>query len=359
MKLWLKLAIGAALLGPPLGLAASASGLIPIAASSGHWAITAWFLKFSMRRSVATHSIPISAPDDLDDPGLILRGAGHYETACRMCHGAPGSRRMPPVPHAMTPHPPVLTGPVLEMDDEELFYVVKHGVKFTGMPGWPSQQRDDEVWSMVAFLRTYPGLEEAEYASLVHGDEPSPPDVPEIVRDTCARCHGADGQGRIEGAFPRLAGQREAYLRLSLRAYADGERHSGIMEPIAASMTDAQIEAAAVWFSSQPSMRSGVGQPSPRGEVIATEVMPARNIPSCADCHGPGDTPPRHEAYPILAGQDEAYLRQQLELFESGRRGGTRFSQIMQTAVAHDLRHDEVNAVAAYYAGLASSLASR
>src|SRR5688572_19158225 len=40
-----------------------ASGIMPIKASSGHWAITAWFLNFAMRRSVVTHSFGVKAPN--------------------------------------------------------------------------------------------------------------------------------------------------------------------------------------------------------------------------------------------------------------------------------------------------------
>ena len=44
------------------GLLLSASGIVSIKASSGHWRITKWFLNFSMSRSVETHSMGIEAP---------------------------------------------------------------------------------------------------------------------------------------------------------------------------------------------------------------------------------------------------------------------------------------------------------
>jgi hypothetical protein len=56
---------------------------------------------------------------------------------------------------------------------EQLFSIVKHGIKFTGMPAWPVQQRDDEVWAMVAFLRRLPDLDAAGYRRLAYGE----PDV--------------------------------------------------------------------------------------------------------------------------------------------------------------------------------------
>ena len=67
----------------------------------------------------------------------------------------------------MTPHPPDLTSTIPGYEPEELFYVVKHGVKFTGMPAWPALQRDDEVWAMVAFLQILPRLNRAAYRELI------------------------------------------------------------------------------------------------------------------------------------------------------------------------------------------------
>ncbi len=86
------------------GLAAGlvvVSGIVPLGASDGHWAVTTWLLDFTKRRSVATHSLGI-APPPLDDPAMVLKGAGHYDLGCRPCHGTPG-RPLPAVPARMHP----------------------------------------------------------------------------------------------------------------------------------------------------------------------------------------------------------------------------------------------------------------
>ena len=108
------------------------SGVVPIYASSGHWRITAAFLDFAKTRSVSTHAWGIEAPP-LDDEALVLRGAGQYESSCLPCHGGP-ARGLPPVMAAMTPSPPALTDRLTKWAPEELFSIVKHGIKFTGMP---------------------------------------------------------------------------------------------------------------------------------------------------------------------------------------------------------------------------------
>ena len=78
-------------------LAVTSAGLVSIAASSGHWPVTSWFLHYSMRRAVSTQSLGTEEPDDLTDPALVLKGAGHYHTGCLACHGGPGRRILRPV----------------------------------------------------------------------------------------------------------------------------------------------------------------------------------------------------------------------------------------------------------------------
>ena len=153
-KHWVFKAIAFAVVAALGGFLFAASGIMPIKASSGHWPITAWLLNFTMRRSVITHSLGMNAPK-LDDAALVAKGATHYEFGCRPCHGGPHLPQ-PVIAGHMTPHPPHLPPEIPKWQPEELFYIVKHGVKFTGMPAWPAQQRDDEVWAVVAFLLKIP-----------------------------------------------------------------------------------------------------------------------------------------------------------------------------------------------------------
>ena len=366
LKRWLKEV--AAILGVMAvgGFLVAASGIIPITASSGHWAITRWFLSFSMHRSVATHTLGMDAPP-LDDPALVIKGAGHYETGCRPCHGSPALRQ-PRIAAEMTAEPPYLPSEIPKWEDEELFYIVEHGVKFTGMPAWPAREREDEIWAMVAFLRELPGMSAEEYRRLAEGDTPgsgeptpihsllSPQEVPPAVTLSCARCHGVGGHGRGAGAFPRLAGQKPAYLLASLQAYAQGERHSGIMQPVAAGLDDEAIRELARYYSRQdvpaPARTAGWITPDAiaRGDSIAHRGIPRLGVPSCVDCHGPG-TAPTNPLYPLLAGQYADYLVLQLDLFKEGRRGGSPFARIMHESVDR-MKQQDLRDVAAYYASL-------
>ena len=345
------------------------AGLVPVKASAGHWAVTSWFLHFAMRRSVATHTIGLELPS-LDDPVLVIKGAGHFEIGCRPCHGSPELPN-PRVTRAMLPPPPYLPQRIAAWTPEQLFYIVKHGVKMTGMPAWPSQQRDDEVHAMVAFLNKLPELDVAGYRRLVHGEaaEAARVPLPELrspgglvgaARTSCGRCHGVDGLGRGVGAFPTLAGQTEEYLAASLQAYAGDKRASGMMQPIAAALSGDEVQELAAYYSglrgdARPSRAAPADRAAiARGEVIVTRGVPSQDVPSCQDCHGPGPKP-RNPAYPRHAGQYADYLVLQLELFRDGRRGGSRYEHIMRP-IAGRMTGDQMRDAALYYETLSPSV---
>jgi cytochrome c553 len=346
------------------GFVVIASGIVPVTASAGHWAVTNWLLHFAMERSVVTHAIPIDAPP-LDDPALVRRGASHYDLGCSPCHGNV-QERTPRIPQAMLPPPPYLPGRVSRWQPEELFYIVKHGVKFTGMPAWPALQRDDEVWAVVAFLRRLPELAPQEYVRLAGGDaselwelpdgSPDENAGPGIVRENCVRCHGAVGNEEREGAFPKLAGQRLEYMDQALRAYADGRRYSGIMGPIAANLTaESREQAVRHYASMKPSASAHVGEDESlrRGKDIAIRGIERADIPRCIECHGPAATP-KNRSYPTLAGQHAPYLKGQLQLMKERRRGGSEYVHLMHAFVDR-LTAEQIEDVARYFASLSPS----
>ena len=336
------------------------SGVYDVAASRPHWSPTTWIIKLTLHRAVSFHSILVDAPPP-QDPDLIRLGAAHYQGGCAQCHGAPGEVQNPIVKH-MLPAPPDLRKAVQDWSDKELFWIVKNGLKFTGMPGWTAPQRDDEVWAVVAFLRELPGMEPERYRALALGNagavEVNGPEIARMGGATqaltrCVRCHGDENSAPTSQLVPKLAGQKLAYLTMALRFYAEDRRPSGIMQPIAAALEPAELEAVARYYASLPASRpTPVEQPPPgdriaRGQTIAESGVPQREVPPCLVCHGAGTV----AFFPDLAGQHAPYIKTQLQLWKRGLRDRTAPGAIMR-AIASRLTDQQVEDVAAYFASL-------
>jgi cytochrome c553 len=337
------------------------SGIYNVAASSGHWTIVDWFLAFGMRNSVSLRSNAITAPA-LDDPDLIRLGAAHFHGGCAFCHGAPGIP-VSPIARQMLPSPPDLATSMRPWKDEELFWIVRHGIKYTGMPGWVALERADEIWAVIAFLKRLPALDAKNYRALALGDVElvgqSGEELATVESNpqgagACARCHGAEGSGPASDLVPILHGQPTEFLMAALREYAEGSRPSGIMQPLAADLGVQDIERLAAYYANlvpkQAPSTAGT-RPSERGRALATEGDPANGIPACNACHG-RDSLAR---YPRLAGQNAAYMAGQLRLWAAGHHSSTSGAAIM-APIARRLSETDI-AAAAYFEALASESA--
>lgn len=180
------------------------------------------------------------------------------------------------------------------------------------------------------------------------------------LRVQCSSCHGLDGSGDRAGAFPRLAGQSSWYIYSMLRAFADGERPNAVMTPIAQELSDRQMQDVAAFYATRASHHH-VPEPNPdtqlvnEGKSIARSGAPLNGVPPCSSCHGANGKgqPP---LYPYLGGQHQAYLRDQLHRFKSGKRHDD--PEAIMRQIASKLTDDQIKAVAAYYASLAPNVAT-
>lgn len=111
-------------------------------------------------RSIAVRTGNIEVPG-LDDPALIATGAQHYNAMCRDCHLAPGASESE-LRRGLYPQPPSLIEPV-HLSPAQTFWVIKHGIKMSGMPAWGKTHDDQSIWALVAFLRQLPTLTPAQY----------------------------------------------------------------------------------------------------------------------------------------------------------------------------------------------------
>lgn len=343
---------GVALAGVIGAVVVAYSGLYNVAASRGHPAWLDWFLETGMRRSVQHHSSGAPTPD-LSDPDLITLGAGHFQGGCAPCHGAPGQPLNPIYGH-MLPSPPILGDQVQQWRDQELFWIVRHGIQYAGMPAWSGEGRKDEVWAVVAFLKRLPDLDEANYLELAQGNaEVEAASAARFVNTgqtalhltACARCHD-NGAAPVSDAVPRLAGQSKEYLQRALSEYRRDKRQSGIMEPIAAELDETQIAKLAEFYASlPPSAHDGDDRNGGAGATLARKGDRDRGVPPCETCHGAGAL----ADYPRLAGQSAEYIAGQMNLWRRGGRMQSPQGELMGEIAAR-LSDEQVRAVAGYYA---------
>lgn len=143
------------------------SGVYDVAATSEDGGLIEWVLETTRERSVhrAAESLDVQVPR-LDDPRMIRSGLVRYHELCATCHGAPGVK-ISEIGQGLNPYPPELAGEAGEEEPLELFWVVKNGIRMTGMPAYGVTHGDEEIWEVVAFLKRMPQLSPEEYQKLV------------------------------------------------------------------------------------------------------------------------------------------------------------------------------------------------
>ncbi|MBW8878876.1 MAG: cytochrome c [Acidobacteria bacterium] len=147
------------------GVAFMYSGLYDVAASTPDNGLLKTILETTRDRSVA-HRLEGITPPNLDDPQRIQTGLAHYHEMCATCHGAPGVK-ISEIGQGLNPYPPELAARRGAGDPRESFWIVKNGLKMTGMPSFGVTHSDEEIWAIVAFLRRMPKLKPEEYKAMV------------------------------------------------------------------------------------------------------------------------------------------------------------------------------------------------
>ena len=141
------------------------AGLYNIAADVPHPQPIYWLYETIRDRSVAARARDIVVPTDLHDEKRISTGAGLYAEICSGCHLAPGMQRTE-ISRGLYPRAPELRRQT-DLDPAEQFWIVKHGVKMSGMPAWGITHDDELLWDVVAFVRQLPELTPEQYETLV------------------------------------------------------------------------------------------------------------------------------------------------------------------------------------------------
>jgi cytochrome c553 len=136
----------------PLGTFAFVkSGIYNVGASKPHSTLTEWITHETMIHSVRRHANAITPPREFT-VAQVTAGFCTYETHCVACHGAAAVGRQRWA-GGMEPAPPYLLDINRRFTRPQLFWIVKNGIKMTGMPSWKNEMSDGRIWNVVAWLQ--------------------------------------------------------------------------------------------------------------------------------------------------------------------------------------------------------------
>lgn len=172
-------------------------GFAPVAATVPHSDLVEWYLVTVRENAIESQIQDVQVPP-LDDPAKLRTGIIHYQEMCVMCHGAPGVEPTE-IARGLNPMPPELYHGeearelTAEAQEEarheatEAFWVVKNGIRMTGMPAFGPTHGDEEIWALVALVQRLPELSADEYAQMVRNAG--------LTLDTGGHHHGEGGHG--------------------------------------------------------------------------------------------------------------------------------------------------------------------
>jgi cytochrome c553 len=160
--------------------------------------------------------------------------------------------------------------------------------------------------------------------------------------EVCTPCHGSDGNS-TDPSIPSLAGQPSLYTYYQLLQFRERQREDPQMSPVAASLSDADMQDIAAYYAAQtPVPPSRTGDP---GKLEAGQKLVQMHY--CDSCHAPGLVGQKH--IPRLAGQHYEYLLKQLRAFKAQTRPDMEGSMTM---AAQPLSAEDIDILARYISQL-------
>jgi Cytochrome C oxidase, cbb3-type, subunit III len=138
-------------------------GFYSVAGTAEDPSVVTWALTRVRTASIDRHGDD-QPPGNINDAARVQAGAKAFASiGCPTCHGGPGVT-WAKFSEGLHPDPPDLKDVVDQLSPAKLFWVIKNGINMTGMPSFAQAgANDDDIWSIVAFLKKLPGVSEADY----------------------------------------------------------------------------------------------------------------------------------------------------------------------------------------------------
>ena len=147
-------------------------GYYSVAGTAEDPAAVTWALTKVRVASINRHATDVP-PASFSDTNMVQAGARAYASnGCANCHGAPGVMWLK-YSEGLHPDPPDLKKVAGDLSPSQLFWIIKNGINMTGMPSFElAGAKDDEIWSIAAFVKNLPTVSEADYKSWTASAEP-------------------------------------------------------------------------------------------------------------------------------------------------------------------------------------------
>ena len=152
-------------LGACAALLLGAGFLYPKVASHGFsaredpWAIEAFVARHLRRLAIGSDAKTMENPL-APIPAALAEARDHFADHCAVCHANDGSGKTRINEGLYPPAPDLREAQTQDLTDGELLYIIRNGIRFTGMPGWGGE--DEENWKLVLFIRHLPKLSPEE-----------------------------------------------------------------------------------------------------------------------------------------------------------------------------------------------------
>jgi mono/diheme cytochrome c family protein len=159
-----------------LGLLFGYLGFVSMRADNPPSKMETSFAGHAMDASVARAAPKLANPVPADEPNL-LAGARLYRDHCTLCHGDIAHPKSSLVDSLNPPAPQFMNGmdEMPDMPENQNFYILQHGIRWTAMPAWKSTLTDQQLWQLVTFLSH---LHDLPAAAKQVFSEPSPRSTP-------------------------------------------------------------------------------------------------------------------------------------------------------------------------------------
>ena len=136
---------------PLAGWVALQLGLIPIAATASPMPLEQYVAKTALHKEIG-RAAPKQTPVEASEANL-MEGARLYRESCAVCHGLPGHAQST-IAAGMFPKPPKLLEGKGVTDDPagRTYWVVKNGIRLSGMPSFGRAVSDEQLWDLAILL---------------------------------------------------------------------------------------------------------------------------------------------------------------------------------------------------------------